>query len=56
MTQPEDDPLGRSQKLENIVDDLGDKVAEEREADGVPGRPSERENTVFGGPREEPPD
>jgi hypothetical protein len=58
MTEPEkDDPLSRSNELENIVDDLDEKVADEREAEGVPGKPSDRENaeaTVIS--EHEPPD
>ena len=45
MTEPEkEDPLGRANELENIVDELDEKVAGEREAEGVPGKPSDRED------------
>jgi hypothetical protein len=58
MTEPEkEDPLSRSNELENIVDELDEKVADEREAEGVPGKPSDRENaaaTVIS--EHEPPD
>ncbi|GAB3020890.1 hypothetical protein [Mycobacterium bourgelatii] len=50
-----------SEQLENIVDDLDEKVAEEREAEGVPGKPSDREQAAAEadaaeGPGQEPPD
>ena len=46
MTEPEkEDPLGRANELENIVDELDEKVAGEREAEGVPGKPSDREDS-----------
>ncbi|OBK40628.1 hypothetical protein A5658_21035 [Mycobacterium sp. 1245111.1] len=41
-----EDPLGRSQKLERLVDGLDEKVANEHEAEGVPGNAAERENVV----------
>ena len=42
-TEPQnEDPLSRANELENIVDELDEKVADEREAKGVPGRPSDR--------------
>ncbi len=57
MTEPEkDDPLGRANELESIVDELDDKVADEREAQGVPGKPSDRENTAIRVSEDEPPD
>jgi hypothetical protein len=56
MTSPDNDPLGRAQELENIVDDLDEKVAREREAEGVPGRRSEREHSPTRGSANEPPD
>jgi ribosome-binding protein aMBF1 (putative translation factor) len=57
MTEPEkEDPLGRADELESIVDDLDEKVADEREAKGVPGKPSERENTATRVSENEPPD
>ncbi len=57
MTEPEkDDPLGRARELEGIVDGLDEKVADEREAEGVPGKPSDRENTATRVSDNEPPD
>lgn len=56
MTESEQDPLGRAQKLHDLVDGLDEKVAGEREAQGVPGRPSDREQTVARGCKDEPPD
>jgi hypothetical protein len=58
MTEPEkDDPLSRANELENIVDELDEKVADEREAKGVPGKPSDRENAANTEVTEnEPPD
>jgi hypothetical protein len=57
MTEPEkEDPLGRANELERIVDDLDEKVADEREAKGVPGKPSDRENAVTRVSENEPPD
>jgi hypothetical protein len=57
MTEPEkEDPQGRANELENIVDDLDEKVAAEREAEGVPGRPSDREDAATRGSTNEPPD
>ncbi len=56
MTEPEKDPLSRAQELESIVDQLDEKVAGEREAQGVPGKPSDREHAATGGSEEEPPD
>ncbi len=56
MTESEEDPLSHTQKLEDIVDGLDEKVAGEREAEGLPGRPSDRENTVVRGSEDEPPD
>lgn len=44
MTEPDNEsPLSRAQELESVVDDLDEKVADERAAEGVPGNPSERE-------------
>jgi hypothetical protein len=41
MTEPDkEDPLSRAQELESIVDELDEKVAGEREAEGVPGKPA----------------
>jgi hypothetical protein len=56
MTAPDKDQLDRSQQLENIVDQLDEKVADEREAEGVPGKPSDREGQPSRGSGEEPPD
>jgi hypothetical protein len=57
MTEPEkEDPLGRANELESIVDDLDEKVADEREAKGVPGKPSDRKNAVTRVSENEPPD
>jgi hypothetical protein len=56
MTRPDKDPESRAQELENIVDELDAKVALEREAEGVPGKPSDRERAAVRGPGAEPPD
>jgi hypothetical protein len=57
MTEPNNaDPLSRAQELESIVDELDEKIADEREAKGVPGKPSDRENVVIRGSENEPPD
>lgn len=57
MTKPEkEDPLGRADELENIVDELDDKIAGEREAEGVPGKPSDREDVEVRVSKDEPPD
>jgi hypothetical protein len=58
MTEPEkEDPLSRANELENIVDELDEKVADEREAKGVPGKPSDRENAAATRvSKDEPPD
>ena len=57
MTEPKrEDPLGRSNELENIVDGLDEKVAAEREAEGVPGGPSDREDAPKHVSENEPPD
>lgn len=56
MTRPDKDPLSRAQELENIVDQLEEKVAEDREAEGVPGGPSDRERAAVRGSDTEPPD
>ena len=57
MTEPEkEDPLSRSNELENIVDELDEKVADEREAKGVPGDPADRENAPTRVSENEPPD
>lgn len=60
MTEPDKDapsePLSRTEQLENIVDQLDEKVASEREAEGVPGKPSDRERAEVRGSEKEPPD
>lgn len=56
MTTPDKDLLGHSQKLENIVDQLEEKVADDREAEGVAGKPSDGENAPTRGSDDEPPD
>ena len=56
MTGTEEDPLNRAQELERIVDELDEKVAGEREAEGVPGRPSERERAAAQGSGDGPPE
>lgn len=59
MTEPDKEPLSRTEQLENIVDELDEKVASEREEEGVPGKPSDRENTERLGSEaleKEPPD
>ena len=56
MTGPDQDPLRRAQELENIVDELEEKVTEESEAEGVPGKRSDREQAAVRGSANEPPD
>jgi hypothetical protein len=57
MTDPDkQDPQSRAQELENIVDELDEKVAGEREAEDVPGKPSEREDAPVRVSENEPPD
>lgn len=56
MTDPDRDPVSHAQHLEDIVDELGEKVANEREAEDVAGKPSEREHAPTRGSMEEPPD
>jgi hypothetical protein len=51
-----EDPLSRAHELESIVDELDEKVAGEREAEGVPGKPSDRENAATRVSENEPPD
>jgi hypothetical protein len=51
MTEPRPD---RDEELEQIVDDLDDRVMGEREAEDVPGKPSERKNEPTQGSSEEP--
>jgi hypothetical protein len=56
MTGAERDQLSHAEELENIVDELDEKVANEREAEGVPGKPSDREREAARGSQDEPPD
>jgi hypothetical protein len=57
MTKPEkEDPLSRANELEDIVDELDANVAHEREAEGVPGKPSDREGVTPRVSEDEPPD
>jgi hypothetical protein len=56
MTGAERDQLGHAEELENIVDELDQKVANEREAEGVPGKPSDRAREAARGSKDEPPD
>jgi hypothetical protein len=57
MTKPEkEDPLSRANELEDIVDELDANVADEREAEGVPGKPSDREDVTPRVSEDEPPD
>ncbi|OBA76972.1 hypothetical protein A5641_19580 [Mycobacterium sp. 1554424.7] len=56
MTGAERDQLSHAEELESIVDDLDEKVANEREAEGVPGKPSDRERAATRGSEDEPPD
>ncbi len=56
MTEPEKEPLSRTEQLENMVDALDEKVAGERQARGVPGGPGDREHVEGRGPDKEPPD
>lgn len=56
MTNPDNDPRGHSHELENIVDQLEQKLADDREAEGGPGTPSDRERAPVRGSHDEPPD
>ena len=57
MTEPDrQDPLSRAHELESIVDELDEKVAGEREAEGVPGKPSDRADAQSRVTENEPPD
>ncbi len=56
MTKPDNDPRGHSEELEQIVDQLEEKVADDREAEGVAGKPSDRERAPIRGSDDEPPD
>lgn len=59
MTEPDSEPsnapMERAHELERIVDGLDEKVAGEREAQGVPGKPSERRQAPVRGSEDEPP-
>jgi hypothetical protein len=57
MTTPDkEDPLSRANELEDIVDELDANVADEREAEGVPGKASDRESVTPRVTEDEPPD
>lgn len=56
MTKPDKDLRGHSEALEDIVDQLEEKVADDREAEGVAGKPSDREGAPTRGSDNEPPD
>ncbi len=56
MTEPDRQRPNRDQELEDIVDRLGENIAGEREAEGVPPTPSEREQPAAEGSEHEPPD
>lgn len=57
MTEPDQPRLSHSEELENIVDQLDEKVAGEREAEDVPGKPSDRaQQAATRGGENEPPD
>jgi hypothetical protein len=56
MTEADQERPNRDQQLENIVDQLDENVAGEREAEGVPGKPSDREQAAAGDSESEPPD
>lgn len=56
MTSADRQQPDRDQELENIVDRLDENVAGEREAEGVPGKPSHREEAAAGGSESEPAD
>ena len=56
MTEADNARPGRAEELENIVDELDEKAASEREARGVPGKPSDRERAATLGSETEPPD
>ncbi|MDT5010672.1 MAG: hypothetical protein QOH57_2289 [Mycobacterium sp.] len=44
----------RDEELENIVDELDQNVSQQREAEDVPGKPSEREQKPPQGSADEP--
>lgn len=54
MTEADQERPNRDQELENIVDQLDENVAGEREAEGVPGKPSDREQAAADSESEAP--
>ena len=67
MTEPAERPesasrkddsaqMSRDEDLADMVDNLEEKVADEQEAEGVAGRPSDRVQTPPIGTADEPPD
>jgi hypothetical protein len=56
MTGPDGDQPSHAEEQKNIVDRLDEKVANEREAEGVPRKPSDREREATRGSEDEPPD
>jgi hypothetical protein len=57
-TSGEDDSgqTSRDEDLADMVDNLEEKIADEQEAQGEPGRPSDRAHTPPTGSTDEPPD
>ena len=51
MTRPDNDSPNRAHELEDIVDQLDEKVAREREAEGVAGNRSDRERAATTVPK-----
>lgn len=47
-------PPNRDQELQELVDEIDEKVIGEREAEDVPGKPSEREQEQQQGSADEP--
>lgn len=56
MTEPDPERPNRDQQLESIVDRLDENAAGELEAEGLPGKPSDRERFPTRGSLSEPPD
>lgn len=58
VSEPDEHPRSRDQALEDVVDQLDENVAGEREAQDVPGKPSDREREATTGSLDdrEPPD
>jgi hypothetical protein len=54
MTEADKSLLNKD--LDETVDRLTEKIENEREAEGVPGKPSDRENAPTRGSETEPPD